>query len=348
MKHCRESAQPLQLHRFHEHDGLLVSDSSVSRGNQRGWILWSPVGDGPAAFSLDVECPGVDLTNLTVSIGIVPAGVVMARLASIHSSEDCKGLPLYRVLIESGEVRLCAADKQSSCSVQLGADASSIGLDFFPREQARMSLRVGKKVVDLSTDFPKAILNGTYRPVLGTSCPELKLRCRVSWRNVKRKLDASYFLSQTCRVAWEARKYTDMVICTEEDHCIPCHRIHLAQASPVIEAELDRWSGSSPRVKVSGDRAAVEAMVAFCYTGQLEESANAAAMLTLAHRYQIDDLVTLAANRMLETLTPETVVTAMRALRPLRHQEGLQIIWRELCFQVAHDISIVEALGVVV
>lgn len=132
----------------------------------------------------------------------------------------------------------------------------------------------------------------------------------------------------------------------------------LAAGSPVLAAELDRWCGEGGGgcelvVDVHGPRPAVEAMLCFFYTGELqvdrdeESTALAAAVLPLAHRYQNTDLVHVLIDRLLSTISPATAVDVVQALCPLREADDqFRLAWRELCSNVSQDTETVEAFMV--
>eukprot|EP00415_Alexandrium_ostenfeldii_P001684 UN1684 len=108
----------------------------------------------------------------------------------------------------------------------------------------------------------------------------------VVWRSAHLKLQAMSrdrdFLD--CKLVCGGRKF-------------PCHRIVLATASPVWRVALAgsfKESRDAVIVVTDADPSTVEALLKYVYDGTFD-AAHAVAMLPLAHRYEMDELVGLCA-----------------------------------------------------
>eukprot|EP00927_Polykrikos_kofoidii_P069534 TRINITY_DN65050_c0_g1_i1.p1 TRINITY_DN65050_c0_g1~~TRINITY_DN65050_c0_g1_i1.p1 ORF type:complete len:335 (+),score=42.62 TRINITY_DN65050_c0_g1_i1:50-1054(+) len=331
----------MELHKLRETGGVLVPDMSVGRGCRKAVALGKAC--GRASFSLEVCFLEGDWAACT--IGVVSSDTSLQTLMDVDSLPACRDLAWYRLSLGSAG-RLAALDGLCDFSGLDLVSASKIRMDFLAGDSPKLLYYVNDgAAVDVTTRLPKVLRPGEYKPCISIANPSLRVRCRVVWRNPKRRLEGSAFVSRTTRGVWERRKYTDVVVKASDGHRIHCHRAQLAEGSPVFCAEFDHWAPEKPELDVLGDRNAVEPMIEFFYTGEMNPSADAAAVLPLAHRYQVDDLVHLAAERLLESLGPNTIVSAARALRPLREDEALNATWRELCSRAHNNPEIVEALA---
>eukprot|EP00929_Paragymnodinium_shiwhaense_P122132 TRINITY_DN94726_c0_g1_i1.p2 TRINITY_DN94726_c0_g1~~TRINITY_DN94726_c0_g1_i1.p2 ORF type:complete len:294 (+),score=51.29 TRINITY_DN94726_c0_g1_i1:52-882(+) len=143
----------------------------------------------------------------------------------------------------------------------------------------------------------------------------------------------------TARMCWgsaDGAKFSDAaVVCQDKTYAV--HRAVLAAASPVFNAAFScgMREGVEARIEIH-DAAprAVEALLSYIYEGDFEAS-SAVSVLPLAHRYELGDLVEQCTDRMLRTLTEDTVVAVTEVLRPLvdcsedaKHAWGR--LWRAL------------------
>eukprot|EP00927_Polykrikos_kofoidii_P067783 TRINITY_DN63228_c0_g1_i1.p1 TRINITY_DN63228_c0_g1~~TRINITY_DN63228_c0_g1_i1.p1 ORF type:complete len:335 (+),score=55.75 TRINITY_DN63228_c0_g1_i1:148-1152(+) len=331
----------MELHKLRESGGILVPYTSVGRGSRKAVALGKACGQ--ASFSLDVSFLEGEWAACT--IGIVSSDTSLETLMDVDSLPACRELAWYRLSLGSSG-RLAAFDGLCDFSELDLVSASNIRMDFLSGTAPKLLYYVNDgPAVDVTNYLPKSLRPGEYKPCISIANPSLRVRCRISWRNAKRRLQGSAFVSRAIRGVWERRRYTDVVVRTADGHQIPCHRAHLAEGSPVFAAEFERWARDARELDVAGDRVAVEPMLEFFYTGQMAASADGAAVLPLAHRYQVDDLVSLAAERVLESLDARTVVAAARALRPLREDDSLCGAWRELCARASSSADVVEALA---
>jgi len=310
----------------------------------RAWVLGSV--EGKASFSMDVEVVEGDLSGF--GMGIVDDDASLNSLAALVTASDHCDFALYRA--HFGSKCLFALDAKCMFDNFNIDGARRVRMEFVAGCNPRLLYTIDERpAIDVTSHLPKPLQPRSYKPCVSLNSPSLKFRCHIAWRHPKRTLEGAAFAWRASRGLWDRRRYADVVVRTSEGHQIPCHRALLAEGSPVFAAEFDRWVVAPPQgqasvVDVSGERQAVEPMLQFFYTGELESSADAAAVLPLAHCYQVEDLVSIAVTRILENITPENIVAAARALRPLRREEGLRLVWREFCMRAAHDPSAVEAL----
>lgn len=324
----------------------------LSDGGSCAIALWDV--DPGLSFSLKVEADNLD----RLMLGLAPADVCLSQLKELTRLEDCRALPIYRLSVGSRE--FFAYDQ---AFLLRGVHLPSVGAivwEFHNGPRPRLFLKVGEagESIDLFESCkvrpPHQPCAGSFKPFIrdisaGMMFPKLRIRCNLQTRRVRPCIDAEVFVAKANRRIWEQRRYADLVVKTADSTDISCHRIFLL-SSPVFAAELERWVGAeSPvEIKVDGSHSAVVAMIAFLYTGELPQDATAAEVLSLAHRYQIDDLTSLALRRILDSLTPASVAAAARALRPLRQEDGMRQAWAELCQRAGQEPCLIEALALAV
>mmetsp|Transcript_115088 Transcript_115088/g.229200 ORF Transcript_115088/g.229200 Transcript_115088/m.229200 type:complete len:337 (+) Transcript_115088:76-1086(+) len=333
----------MELHRLHEIAGVFIPQPNVGAGLDRAWAVGKAEGSQSASFVVDVDL--LEDNTEGCGIGIVPVDTTLQTLANLQAPGDKSNLAMYRLSL--GSQVLDAFDTTSRTHGLNLERVRRVRLEFVAGETPRLSYGINDaEIVDVTGKLPKPLQPGNYKPCISLSSPFTKIRCRVAWRNPKRRLEGAAFVARVCQQSWKDRKFADIAVRTADGRHIPCHRAQLAAGSPVFAAELDRWAGKSHEIDVDGSVAAVEAMLEFFYTGELARGTDVAALLPLAHRYQVDDLVSLAVDRLLEGLLPESAVAAVRALRPLREEgEHLRDAWRELCRRMASDPALVEVLA---
>jgi len=137
---------------------------------------------------------------------------------------------------------------------------------------------------------------------------------------------------------WEERAFTDAEV-TCDGRSFSVHRTVLAAASPVFSATFRgqmREAATAQLEVVDAPASAVEALLRYIYTGVLEP-ATAAAVLPVAHRYQIERLVTRCCEELLRCLAPDTAVETVRALRALREDKVIVPFWDRTIDKVHED-----------
>merc|ERR1740121_2054447 len=87
---------------------------------------------------------------------------------------------------------------------------------------------------------------------------------------------------------------------------------------------------------------AVEALLKCVYTDCLDAS-DAASVLPLAHRYQIESLVKRCGEMLLRGLSPETVARTTRGLRSLREDRAVAPLWDALVGRLLSDEKLFRA-----
>mmetsp|Transcript_15742 Transcript_15742/g.44038 ORF Transcript_15742/g.44038 Transcript_15742/m.44038 type:complete len:337 (-) Transcript_15742:19-1029(-) len=319
-------------------------------GGSSSIALWDV--DPGLSFSLKIEAQHLD----RLMLGLVPADLDLRQIKEHTRLEDCRGLPMYRLCLGSRE--FFAFDQAFLVRDLHVPSDGTIFWEFQNGPRPRLLLKVGERgdPIDLfeycKVRPPHQLCEGTFKPFIrdvsaGMMFPKLRIRCTLVTRRVRPCIDSEAFIARANRLIWEQRKYTDLVVKTNDGHKVCCHRAFLL-TSPVFAVELERWVKEPVEISVDGCHSAVEGMLEFLYTGQLSIQVDAAAVLPLAHRYQIDDLTSAALRRLLDNLGPATIAAAARALRPLREEEGLRQAWAELCRRAAQEPSIIEALALAV
>lgn len=189
------------------------------------------------------------------------------------------------------------------------------------------------------TKLPFDIASGEYRPSIlmsrsdtvlnifgGSNEPDAK-RCRTMLRQMW--ADTSF---SDCAIVCGAREFH-------------CHRVILATASPVWHAALkgNFRERRDATIRIGdAEPAVVDAMLRYVYTGKLED-ADLAALLPLAHRYEIPDLVGLCVRTMLKEISAESVAKVISLVNTFSEHKEVAPLWPQLLEQVKKDPALLEA-----
>jgi hypothetical protein len=142
-------------------------------------------------------------------------------------------------------------------------------------------------------------------------------------------------------------EFSDAKVVAADGRVFAVHRAVLAAASPVFRAALrsDMKEGQNAELIVPDAIAdALESMLRYIYTGETEIS-NPAAVLPLAHRYQLDDLVDQCVTAMIESLCPANIVSITVALRPLVEiSHNASVAWERLQHATRLDPELLKAV----
>merc|ERR1712118_571570 len=91
-----------------------------------------------------------------------------------------------------------------------------------------------------------------------------------------------------------------------------------------------------------GKASEVEELVRYAYTGDFDD-ANAAALLPLAHRYEMPDLVGRCGQLMLTQLTVTNVAHTVSAINTFSEHKEVTPLWSKLVEKVSSDPILREA-----
>jgi len=187
--------------------------------------------------------------------------------------------------------------------------------------------------------LPFDIAPGEYRPCIlmsrndtvlsifgGSNEPDAK-RCRTMLRQM-----------------WADSSFSDCVVVCGERR-FDCHQVVLATASPVWRAALKgdfRERRESMIRIVDAEPAVVDAMLGYVYTGKLE-GADVTALLPLAHRYELPDLVGLCVRTMLKQISPESVAKVVSVINTFSDHKEVAPLWPKLLEHVKKDPALLEA-----
>merc|ERR1711924_551522 len=86
----------------------------------------------------------------------------------------------------------------------------------------------------------------------------------------------------------------------------------------------------------------VDALLRYIYTGKLLQR-HAMALLPLAHRYEISDLVGLCVREMLRQLSVKNVTNIVSLVNRFSEHEEVAVLWPTLLEQVKYDHALLEA-----
>lgn len=123
---------------------------------------------------------------------------------------------------------------------------------------------------------------------------------------------------------WADRKFTDMVIVTEDDAEIPCHKCVMAASSPVFDKMLSSpmKESSLARVLLKGDGQIVQALLQYMYIGSLPSNIlqeeiridAVASLLQLADMYQMPQLLDYCSALLSTFAGEQNVIDVLRCL----------------------------------
>merc|ERR1712008_178886 len=129
-------------------------------------------------------------------------------------------------------------------------------------------------------------------------------------------------------IMWKDSDFSDCQI-TCSGRVFACHRAVLAAASPVLRAALQSGLKESVDAKIEikdAEPVAVEAFLKYIYNGVLEED-HAAAVLPMAHRYEVKELVGICAHSMLNSINQQKMVDFVSSLNLFIEHQGFFAVW---------------------
>jgi len=146
---------------------------------------------------------------------------------------------------------------------------------------------------------------------------------------------------------WQDTQFTDCTIVTGGE-TISCHRSVLAAASPVFRQMFASGmrEATEQRLEV-GDAPpkAVSAMISFIYTGEIEPyTDDFVELLLLADKYQVVMLAVACYPRIVENLTVDNVVTALRCLKSFADEAQCKDMWDDFCHILRNDDKLFEVV----
>eukprot|EP00929_Paragymnodinium_shiwhaense_P055382 TRINITY_DN27747_c0_g1_i1.p1 TRINITY_DN27747_c0_g1~~TRINITY_DN27747_c0_g1_i1.p1 ORF type:complete len:242 (+),score=37.46 TRINITY_DN27747_c0_g1_i1:231-956(+) len=137
---------------------------------------------------------------------------------------------------------------------------------------------------------------------------------------------------------WEEKPFADCEVVCEES-TTSCHRAVLAVASPVLKQMLtvQMQEAATGRILLRGTTpSAVESMLRFAYTGAIADDCDHLLdLLALADQYQMPALVSACAEKALNDINDDSIVSIIRALRNHRDSKEVQPVWVRLLDVIA-------------
>jgi len=195
------------------------------------------------------------------------------------------------------------------------------------------------KIVD---DIPR----GDYRPCISVGNPGTRSRIIMSTAARKRKADATEELRAHAKALWADMHFPDAAVdCGGES--IPVHRGVLAAASPFFAAAFKGQMREAHEGRIAIKDAhvhSVKAFLQYLYTKEFPDNTNLEELLTLAHRYEVDSLLTTCASAIADNITRSNVVSCVATLRPLRGNRAIQECWVKLSERIVADPDLFEGL----
>eukprot|EP00930_Biecheleria_cincta_P023229 TRINITY_DN16815_c0_g1_i1.p1 TRINITY_DN16815_c0_g1~~TRINITY_DN16815_c0_g1_i1.p1 ORF type:complete len:309 (-),score=52.85 TRINITY_DN16815_c0_g1_i1:282-1163(-) len=126
-------------------------------------------------------------------------------------------------------------------------------------------------------------------------------------------------VSTLVRALWNAREDGDFTFQVQGD-VVRAHRCVLSATSPVFKAMLgsDMVEDHTSSMMIEAESSDLLAMLRFCYTGELDATPQQLpGVLSLAHKYEVLNLIPMCCESMIKSLSPETAVSYIRVLRLL-------------------------------
>jgi hypothetical protein len=144
---------------------------------------------------------------------------------------------------------------------------------------------------------------------------------------------------------WQDRLFTDAtIVCGARK--IPVHRNVLVAASPFFSSAFqgEMKEGLTAEVVIAdADPEAVEALLAYLYTGQVGDKVDAMALLPVAHRFGASALVDHCASQLVEELREENIAKAMAAMRPFLEDPVVRPHWNAMVSRVQANSTLAHA-----
>ena len=156
--------------------------------------------------------------------------------------------------------------------------------------------------------------------------------------------------NKTLTRLWDDRSFADCSIDCKNEH-FPAHRAVLCAASPVFKAAFtgNMREACDSRFEVRGcdSPLAVRALLEFLYKGLLPdlELDVLLALLPLAIQYEVDDLCTIAAERLVDFMNVQNARAIVKTMRQFREHRTMTDPFNcVVCLLKADDDLLSEAL----
>mmetsp|Transcript_23527 Transcript_23527/g.62913 ORF Transcript_23527/g.62913 Transcript_23527/m.62913 type:complete len:351 (-) Transcript_23527:66-1118(-) len=187
-----------------------------------------------------------------------------------------------------------------------------------------------------------------YLPCISIGKEGVKIRVSVDAPERKRKLadaDDGAAALKIARTLWSDRAFSDAVV-VSPPRSIAVHRCVLAAASPFFARAFQGCMRESSEARVvieDADADAVEALVRYLYTGAVDSRVDPAALLSLAHRFEVHGLLRLCAAAIVWDLAEDNVARSVAALRPFKDEAPIEEYWNALVDRLAEDRQLLQA-----
>lgn len=153
------------------------------------------------------------------------------------------------------------------------------------------------------------------------------------------------------RDLWEHRRFPDAVVHCR-DSSFEVHRAVLGTRSPVFNRMFGQEGlreGCERRLTIDdAEPETVEAMLRYMYVGEVEEDCQFTDLLALADRYEVDGLVKICADAILQTVSSDTVVGSLCALRTHLCSDVVQEAYEKLLLSIQNDRQLLREVAAAV
>lgn len=186
---------------------------------------------------------------------------------------------------------------------------------------------------------------------LGTMKGELFIKDKSTWhhRILARIRDQELLSMPSLHEALESdTRFTDCtIVCAGE--AMPCHRVVLANASPVFERMLtsEMREGVERRIEITDvEPSLVRTMLRVMYSAKVPDlqgdNAKLVDLMVLADRYEFQALAVVCAELLLETVDMDNVVKTVQKFRLLAHKLEFSELFKRLCAKTAKEPAMLE------
>jgi len=318
----------------------------------------------PSHFSLTICPDGRPWSEIIVNddfqfiFGLAPSDVDVTKE---DIEERCNGSFFHFDLDEDdglglgpapGEIRLCKVGESGISPVGFPLIVRSSALHSIPPATFKMTYQDDWLYFEFEghqpVKAPSSCPSGDYRPCLSICGMHVRLKVDVDVHNRLHKHSSANDDSQAVKIVkalWEVRPFPDaFVVCGSRR--IAVHRSVLATASPFFAAAFESQMREGLQAEVALEDApdAVEILLSYLYTGHVGDEFDATAVLPVAHRLEINDLVEVSAAKMVQELCEENINKVIVALRPFMHDPTVKPYWDAVSHYVQCDNALVRKL----
>ena len=153
----------------------------------------------------------------------------------------------------------------------------------------------------------------------------------------------------------QTSSFSDVRIVCGDGKVLEAHKALLAAASPVFNRmfESGMLETRENSVSIPAPKEVVASLLRHVYTGVFDPNIDAAAMMELAHMYDLQDLAVFCGEVLVDNLAPANVSQCAKKIGRLRSHDGygsvasddvFEQIWSRMTARIEQDPVLVRAL----